>query len=821
MLEKLEIYPYRRDNKAGSQKRRVLIKRRTGPSGEVVVGLEKKTWRGVLVRFVQLECLLLVGAGFFLARAVLLGELLPFGIAFVAASIYVFGRRGMAAMVGVLAGLITVTSGINLASGVVALVVVALSTQAVPVSINRPWLVIPCLVTAVLIVIKIGFISFGDPSPYIYISIIFEAVFAGVLALVFMHGLPSLAKLNAGKTLGGEEVFCIVVLLVGVIAGTGQLETELVSLKGVLSRLVVLVAALTGGPGLGAAAGAVVGIVPGLAYTVSPAIVGAYSFAGLLAGIWHGFGKPGVMVGFLLGNIILSVYVASYGDLARVVAETALAGGLFLLLPATVLNRWRKAIFHGGTRLDVQGNEVVAREAVARRMRRWSQIFRQLAGTFQQAAGTADRAGGENGLQSLFNDVGDKVCTGCALYRTCWERDFYNTYQKMLDLFAVAEAHGRVTPDDISDEIRRRCNRTKELAITVTCLYELHKLNQFWSRRISESRGIVSEQLKGVSEVMKNLSREIEQDRRCDDERARLLRQILTDAEIPLVDLEFKFAERGSPEMEITLLAGPSLEDEIQQAAALVSSYMKSSYSPAAVNYPWGDVEYCSFYLYPDLKFGLELGLAKKTKEDSSVSGDSYSFMSLPGGKLALFLSDGMGSGPGAAAESSAAISLLQYLLESGFGRDLALKSLNSLLMLSSEEESFATVDMVVVDLYGGQVEFVKIGAPPSFLIRDERVKLIRADSLPAGIVCDIEVFAVTREMGPGDLLVMITDGILDAYPVDGDKESKVGGVLQEVKGLTPQDVADLLVKLACTCSGRQVKVGDDMTALVARLYQK
>ena len=821
MLENLEVYPYRRDNQAGSKKRRVTLIRRARQPGEEVGGPEKKTWRGVLVHSLQLKYLLLVGAGFFLARAVLLGELLPFGIAFVAASIHVYGRGGMAAMVGVLAGLVTAAGGINLTSGVVAMVVVALATQAVPTSINRPWLVVPGLVTAVLIVIKIGFISFGDASPYAYISIIFEAVFAGVLTMVFMHGLPSLAKLNDGKTLGGEEVFCIVVLLVGVIAGTGQLEIDLISLKGVLSRLVVLVAALTGGPGLGAAAGAVVGIVPGLAYTVSPAIVGAYSFAGLMAGLCHGFSKPGVLVGFLLGNIILSVYVASYGDLARVVAETALAGALFLLLPTTVLKRWRKAVFHDGGRSDAQGNEVVTRKAVSRRMRRWSDVFRQLAGTFQQAAGSADRAGGEDGLQNLFNNVGDKVCTGCALYRTCWERDFYNTYQKMLDLFAVAEAHGRVTPDDVSDEIRRRCNRTKELAITVTCLYELHKLNRFWSQRVSESRGIVAEQLKGVSEVMKKLSLEIEQDRRCDDERASLLRHILADAEIQLVDLEFKFVEKGGAEIEITLLAGPNLEDEIQRAAALVSDCMKRSYSPAAINYPWGDVEYCSFYLYPDLKFGLELGLASKAKEDSSVSGDSYSFMSLPGGKLALFLSDGMGTGPGAAAESSAAISLLQYLLESGFGRDLALKSLNSLLMLSSAEESFATVDMVVVDLYGGQVEFVKIGAPPSFLVRDGRVKLIRADSLPVGIVCDIEVFAVTREMGPGDFLVMITDGILDAYPNGKDKEAMASGVLQEVSGLTPQDVADLLVKLACTGSGRQIKAGDDMTALVARLYQK
>jgi stage II sporulation protein E len=767
----------------------------------------------------RVQHVLLTGAGFFLGRAVLLGELLPFGVAFVAASLWIYGRGGMAALVGVLAGLITVASGVQLSSGVVAVVAVALAVQAIPAGIKKQWLVVPGLVLAVLIVTKTGFLAFGDPPPYVYISVIFEAVFAGALTLVLLYGLPSLVKLNSGKTLGGEEIFCIVIILVAIIAGAGQLEVDPVSLKGVLSRVVVLVAALAGGPGLGAAAGAVVGIIPGLAYAVTPAVVGAYSFAGLLAGLFRNLGKPGVLVGFLLGNIILSVYVANYGDLAGVVAETALAGLLFLVLPAAVLNRWRKAVFNGEkTGPGSENNETVAREAVARRMRRWSGVFRQLAGTFQQAAGSVERAGGKDSWQGLFNQIGDKVCTGCALYRTCWERDFYNTYQKMLDLFAVAEAHGRVTPDDIGDDIRRRCSRIKELAITVTCLYELHKLNRYWSRRVSESRGIVYEQLKGVSEIINNLSRELEQDRKYDDEKAFQLRQKFREFGLPVAGLGIINSDREGAEIEISLPASPDINAEIKQIADFVSDFMGCPYAPAATNYPWGDEDIYAFYLYPGLNYGLELGLARRAKGDNTVSGDSYSFLSLPGGKLALFLSDGMGAGPGAAAESSAAISLLQYLLESGFDRDLALKTLNSLLMLNSPEDSFATVDMVVVDLYSARVEFVKIGAPPSFFVREGRVGLIRADSLPAGIISDIEVFAVSREMNPGDMLVMVTDGIFDTYPGGGDKEDWISNVLQEVVSLPPQDVADLILRLACTGTGQQVKPGDDMTVLVARL---
>lgn len=66
------------------------------------------------------------------------------------------------------------------------------------------------------------------------------------------------------------------------------------------------------------------------------------------------------------------------------------------------------------------------------------------------------------------------------------------------------------------------------------------------------------------------------------------------------------------------------------------------------------------------------------------MSGDSFSTVELGNGTFAVALSDGMGNGERARMESSAALNILEQLLQSGMDEKLAIKSVNSVLMLRS-----------------------------------------------------------------------------------------------------------------------------------------
>lgn len=811
MFENIDIYTYRRSG---------IGKKRFKQTGH---GNGKKGLNIFLARLLQAITpagLVVFCAGFFLGRAVLLGELVPFAVAFVVAAIRVFGRSGTPAVLAVILGLATVNTGAPLFASLLAVASSLLLVTVVPKEVRRPLLVFPAMVLAATIIVKTSYLAFTGPTPYKYFSVLFEAVFAALLTAVMIYGMTALKeKAGSSRPFTGEEFFCILLVGGGILAGTGDLAFNFVALKDVLSKVAILLAALLGGAGAGAAAGAVVGIIPGLAFTVAPALVGAYSFAGLLAGLCRNFGKAGIATGFLLASIILSIYISEYENVVAVLVETGLAIVLFLLFPAALVKKMGIAM--GVEPVEDTSpavNKEVVKEIFQRKIKDWARVFKELSHTFEQVSTTAGQGREEQNLQKLLNQVGEKVCYDCSFYKTCWEREFYKTYQGLVDLLALIEVYGKISPDSLSSDIKRRCARTKELAITLSCLYESYTLNRYWSRRLIESKEIVADQLKGLSEAMASLPEELEFEAEAGDV-APALRKKLREAGIQAEALSVSYKDDGMPEVYLSHPScggGRACHDVI---GPLLSSAMGQALNTASAScaFKEGD-QSCQLRFYPELQYSLELGVAGMGKNGSLISGDNHAFFCLKGGKFGMVVSDGMGVGPKASLESGATISLLRHLLDSGFGHNLAIKTVNSILILRSPGESFATVDMAVINLYSGQAEFVKIGSETSFLMHSGMVTQIRASTLPVGIIRDIEVVTLGRIMMEGDILVMVTDGILDAYQGAGDREDWLTGILMDVAGMPPQDMAELILKLAQTAAGGVSRVPDDMTVLVAKL---
>jgi len=160
----------------------------------------------------------------------------------------------------------------------------------------------------------------------------------------------------------------------------------------------------------------------------------------------------------------------------------------------------------------------------------------------------------------------------------------------------------------------------------------------------------------------------------------------------------------------------------------------------------------CNLKLVEAEVFSITTGMARSSKYENQVSGDSYSFMNTGSGKYILALSDGMGTGQAASSQSKVAISLLEQFMETGFDQDTAIKLINSILVLKSDDDSFATIDLSAIDLYDGKIEFVKIGAAPTFIKRQNKVEVVKTVSLPAGILSDIDTELVSKNADNGIL---------------------------------------------------------------------
>lgn len=175
----------------------------------------------------------------------------------------------------------------------------------------------------------------------------------------------------------------------------------------------------------------------------------------------------------------------------------------------------------------------------------------------------------------------------------------------------------------------------------------------------------------------------------------------------------------------------------------------------------------------------LRLSVGYATAAAEEISGDTAISSGLPDGSLALILSDGMGKGIRAAAESRAVARRLRKNLKSGMKPAFAIKEVNRYMLgeealhqagptrcsgaAAGEAECFATVDLLIIDRNAAKAKFYKMGAASSFHLRNGKVKKFEQAALPIGIIPEIRLNHIAVRLKAGDIVVMVSDGITEA----------------------------------------------------------
>jgi stage II sporulation protein E len=155
--------------------------------------------------------------------------------------------------------------------------------------------------------------------------------------------------------------------------------------------------------------------------------------------------------------------------------------------------------------------------------------------------------------------------------------------------------------------------------------------------------------------------------------------------------------------------------------------------------------------------------------------------------------------------------------MQAGFDREFAVRTVNSILLLRSTDEAFATVDLAIADLYTGELEFIKVGAAPSFIVRGSRIDVVRSNTLPIGILNTVEMEPQILSWRHGDILLMMTDGIMNGY--SGLNEEWLHRVIRRAPNRDLKTVLNLILEEAQAMSGGEVK--DDMTVIGVLLRRR
>lgn len=364
---------------------------------------------------------------------------------------------------------------------------------------------------------------------------------------------------------------------------------------------------------------------------------------------------------------------------------------------------------------------------------------------------------------------------------------------------AISESVDQVR-EKINDITRRenninRDNMTEEEYIQREIILE--KTNQI--------RMVASDQFYSIAGMLDDLAFEFDEAEMFNTNASSKIRRLLGDYDIFPINISVIEDKYGRIRVEILTESTTSkLSDERlgKEIGKICSRYLEKG---RITNFKSETM--LSFTERPSYK--LIVGFAQHSAE-GKLCGDTVKIINDNKGHSILIISDGMGKGSRAALDGAMGAGLLSKLINSGFGFDSALKVVNSALLVKSNDESLATLDVANIDLFTGKCEIFKAGAPASYIIKNNSITKCELSSMPAGILRGIEFAKRTAVLSLGDSILLMSDGITDM----GD--SWISKSLNTVAAETPQAIADYILNKAIEDCDKQKM--DDMSVIYARL---
>jgi stage II sporulation protein E len=761
--------------------------------------------------------------GVLLARAVVMGQLYPFGLSYLAGICLGKPEWKKYALLGVLAGTIVTVPGLPLL-GYLASIAILYSVFVCYNKESLHWLLVPTLIFGIHLLCRGSIVFFTGGEPYLWVAILFECIFIGILSMVVHTGIHACEKLKSGGIILPEERTSLGLVVLGILAGLTGFSLFGCSLQSVVSRWLVLWGAFLGGPGGGAAVGAAVGLAPSIQGTVTLGPVAFYALAGLLGGIFCSFRKSGVIIGFALANLLLSFFFTEDLEIITSLKETGLAVLLFLIMniPFSLQTRIAKQ------QMAATNNAAVAVNLYyAERLDKIAALFYELEKVFDY---TPESQPEKENLKELFDKATSQVCNGCSLKRICWEQDFYKTYQAFLEVSEKLAGGVVVAEKDFGMELKRRCMRLRELSVALNAQYEGFKLVRKYEKRLEVCHGLVNRQLIGLARMIEDFAGEIKKEIKEDESTEELIRSKMAEKGFSFAAVRVLELPQGEKEIQImqkpcekenwcSAMIAPNLS-QIMDRTYLVKNKHCGELTGYLGGAGAGGAGYgcCAFSLVPSRTLAVTVGQAQCPKEGIPVSGDLCSALTLPHHQFALIMCDGMGVGADAYAESSAAVNMLEKLLLAGFSPQVAIRTVNTVLLLKTPLERFVALDLVVVDQITGQCDFIKIGGVPSLLCTENGLKVVKSSSPPVGILEEVQPQIFRHMLKPQNRIIMMSDGIWDSLDKVDGPEGWLEDLLAQVDSSDPQTIADSLLYIAKKAAGNQAL--DDMCVLVACFEQ-
>ena len=651
---------------------------------------------------------------------------------------------------------------------------------------------------------------------YNILQVIMFAIVSVIFYKIFVNSIGVIKYLGIKQAFSVEELIGISLTIAISLMAFSGITIFGMSISNILCILVVLILGWTNGVLVGGTAGITIGVVLGIIGPNDPILIAAYSLSGMLAGLLNRFGKIGVVIGFIIGNLILT-YITNGNTGALIhLREIFIAAIGLILVPKTVEISIEDLVGRKQYLPKTKEKMLTAHKETVHKLNSMSETITQIANIYHVES--PNRTELEKEQEETFKD--ELINNISNLSENVIYDDIVNEDNHILeDIYAELTKKQELSIEDLIEIFAKHNNyiigleedselKAEIIAIlkAVNYTYKINNLNYLWKQKMNENRKNVSKELNGVSKVISTIANEIQEPSENIKAKEEEIRNILAQRGYPITEVSIKIIENGKNIIELYLEENV-VGEAIQKILEKITKQKMISHRAKELN----DNTILKIYETRD-NYQAKIGVAKITKNNSKISGDKYIATKLQDGKTLLAISDGMGSGKEAMKSSKMAITMLEKLLKEGFDKDTSLSLINSTMVLNSNEDMYATLDISILDLYKGTIECVKNGACPTLIKKENKIEEINSEEIPAGILANIDLVVYEKELQDGDIIIMCSDGITENKPEEKWLEHK----LEQITIKDPQKIADIILSEAVDAELGNSK--DDKTIIVAKI---
>ena len=642
---------------------------------------------------------------------------------------------------------------------------------------------------------------------------VFELLCIFPLYFIMDYALSCFREIKTKHLFTNEEIISMAIILSLIIAGTWGISIFGISVRNIAALAFIITVAYINGSGTGTSAGVAMGVIAGMSTNNMVGYIGVYGLCGLTVGLFRETGKWLSGLSYVVAFAIVKFYSNTGSDFKLI--EALLTCIILYSIPQSVYNSlavefsWEKK----QERINENNIERI-KDMFVGRLDNFSGVLYNMSGIVNNLINN-DRLLMKNKSSALIENLADRVCANCNMNSMCWKREIHYTYSAFAELIQSYQEN----KDKIPDELERKCIKRTSLIKNTEDIVNNFIISEMWRNRLTEGRQILASQINNMAVSINEIVNEFNANVKFNNEVEKNIRRLLNKSKIKIVDI-FCFEDgKGRVTVKLSLDACGGKQTCVKEILPYINEAVGTAMcisDDGCVINPNNNV--CTVTFEETPKYHVVTCVARECKSGEKYNGDSYSFGKLKDGTYMIMISDGMGSGPEAGQESRAAVELIEKFTEAGFSKTTAINTVNSIMTLKfTEDEKFSTLDLSSIDLYTGDMDFMKVGAVSSYIKRGDKVELIRSKTLPIGVLDRVDIDVSSKKIKNGDIIVMISDGVLDCISNTTSKNDWVAEYLQNVSSSSPKDMADEIIEMAKDlCKG---KIKDDMTVVVSKVY--